>query len=83
MRHTKSAAGMCALFRSKYLTQQFAATVGHQEMFSEGRGGIDQAHHLDEARNLVKVTRGRMQRAQQVDGNRPRRLLARPFFALY
>eukprot|EP01137_Pigoraptor_chileana_P028249 Opistho-2@11896 len=51
------------------LGQQLGAAVGHQVLLGEVGRAVDQAHHLDDAADLVQVADGGVQGAQQVDGD--------------
>lgn len=75
LRHAKRTAGVLASV-TKYFSQQFAAPVGHQVMFGEVAGRVDQAREFDDALDFVQVTNGSVQRAHQVYGDRSRRRLA-------
>jgi len=70
LRHTKRAACMLARV-AKHLDQQLTAPIGDQVVLGETAGGIDQAHHLDDALDLAQVADCRMQRSHQVNGNQP------------
>src|SRR5207245_7060702 len=68
LHNTEGAAGMRALF-GEHLAQQIRASVGDEVLFGEIGGAVDEAHHLHDALDLVQVADGRVQRAQQVDGD--------------
>ena len=68
LRHAEGAAGMGAAL-AEHLAQQLGAAVGHQVLFGVVAGAVDQAHHLDDAGDGVEVAHGRVQGAQQVDGD--------------
>ena len=59
---------MCALGAEDF-GEQLTATVGDEVLFGEVGRAVDQAHHLDDAFDLVQVAHCSMQRAQQVDGD--------------
>ncbi|MNG17026.1 hypothetical protein D3C84_1009840 [compost metagenome] len=67
---------MRALFGAEHFGEELAGAVGHQMLFGEGADRVHEAHHLDDALDLVQVAHGRVQRAEQVDGDGARGLLA-------
>src|SRR6218665_1727768 len=55
---------------AKQADEQFAGAVGHQVLFGEVAGAVDQAQQLDDALDAVQITAtGGLQRAQQIDGD--------------
>ena len=75
LRHAERAARMRALV-AEHLGQQLGAAVGHQMLLGEVGRAVDQAHHLDDALDLVQVAHRGVQRAHQVDRHRARGGLA-------
>ena len=62
--------------RAEHGPEQFARTIGHQMLLGEVGCRVDQRHQLDNPGDLVQVAHRRVQRAQQINGDGPRGILA-------
>jgi hypothetical protein len=60
---------MGTYFGAEHLAQQLAAAVGDQVLLGEVTCGVDQAHHFDDALDLVQVAHCSVQGAHQINGH--------------
>ena len=60
---------------TKNLNEELGSPVGHEMLFSELRGAVDQHEEFYDARNLVEVPDGRVHGGEELDGDSTRGFL--------